>query len=59
MKQALLQLAIILKKQKPQRWKKNLPNSLTELSKEPPMVTNFSPDVELETINLSDDPDVQ
>ena len=58
-KQALHQLAIILKKQNPQRWKKNLPNSLTELSKEPPTVTNFSPDVELETINLSDDPDVQ
>ena len=34
----------------------NLPSSLTELSEEPPAVTNFSPDVELETINLSDDP---
>ena len=38
---------------------KNLPSSLTELSKESPAVTNFSLDVELETINLSDDPNVQ
>ena len=37
----------------------NLPNSLAELSEEPPEVTNFSPNVELETINLSDDPNVQ
>ena len=37
----------------------NLPNSLVELFEEPLAVTNFSPDVELETINLSDDPNVQ
>ena len=37
----------------------NLPSSLAELFEEPPTVTNFSPDVELETINLSDDPNVQ
>ena len=37
----------------------NLPSSLAELSEEPPTVANFSPDVELETINLSDDPNVQ
>ena len=37
----------------------NLPNSLAELSEEPLAVTNFSPDVELETINLNDDPNVQ
>ena len=29
------------------------------MSEESPTVTNFSPDVELETINLSDDPNVQ
>ena len=38
---------------------KSLPSSQAELSEEPPTVTNFSPDVELETINLSDDPNVQ
>ena len=38
---------------------KSLPSSLAELSEEPPGVTNFSHDVELETINLSDDPNVQ
>ena len=37
----------------------NLPSSLAELYKESPAVTNFSPDVELETINLNDDPNVQ
>ena len=37
----------------------NLPSSLAELSEEPSAVTNFSPDVELETINLSNDPNVQ
>ena len=37
----------------------NLPSSLEELSEEPLTVTNFSPDVKLETINLSDDPNVQ
>ena len=34
----------------------NLPSSLTKSSEEPLTVTNFSPDVELETINLNDDP---
>ena len=38
---------------------KNLPNNLVELSEESPTVTNFLPDVELETINLSNDPSVQ
>ena len=38
---------------------KNLPSSLVELSEEPPVVTNFSPNVELETINFNDDPHVQ
>ena len=37
----------------------NLPGSLAELSKESPTVTNFSLDVELESINLSDDPSIQ
>ena len=37
----------------------NLPSSLADLSEEPPAVTNFSPGMELETINLSDDPSVQ
>ena len=37
----------------------NLPSSLEELSEEPPTVTNFLSDVELETINLSDDPSIQ
>ena len=37
----------------------NLPSSLAELSEERPAVTNFSPNVELKTINLSDDPNVQ
>ena len=37
----------------------NLPSSLAELFEEPLTVTNFSPDVELETINLSDDSIVQ
>ena len=36
-----------------------MPSSLAELFEKPPAVTNFSPDVELETINLSDDPHVQ
>ena len=36
----------------------NLPSSLAKLSEEPPAVTNFSPDVELKTINLNDDPNV-
>ena len=39
--------------------KNNLPSSLIEPSEEPLGVTNFSPNVELETINLSDDPNVQ
>ena len=38
---------------------KSLPSSLAELSEEPLAVTNFSLDVELETINLNDDPNVQ
>ena len=33
---------------------KNLPNSLAELSEKPLAMTNFSLNVELETINLSD-----
>ena len=37
----------------------NLPSSLVEPSEEPPVKTNFSSDVALETINLSDDPNVQ
>ena len=37
----------------------NLPSSLAEPSEEPPVETNFSSDVALETINLSDDPNVQ
>nr|POE50281.1 hypothetical protein CFP56_48623 [Quercus suber] len=37
----------------------NLPSSLAKLSEEPPVITNFSPDVELETINLSDNPNIQ
>ena len=37
----------------------NLPSSLAELSEEPPAVTNFSSDVELENINLSEDPNIQ
>ena len=36
--------------------KENLPSSLTKSSEEPLTVTNFSPDVEQETINLNDDP---
>ena len=39
--------------------KENLPSSLAELCEEPPAVTNFSPNVELETINLSNDPNIQ
>ena len=38
---------------------KSLPGNLAELSEEPLAVTNFSLNVELETINLSDDPSVQ
>ena len=38
---------------------KNMPSSLAELSKKSPAITNFSLDVKLETINLSDDPNVQ
>ena len=37
----------------------NLPSSLAELFEEPPTIANFSPDMELETINLDDDPNVQ
>ena len=37
----------------------NLPNSLVELSEEPLAMTNFSLNVELETINLNDDSNVQ
>ena len=44
---------------RPSDRKKNLPSSLAELFEEPSTVTNFSPDVELETINLSDNPSVQ
>ena len=33
----------------------NLPSSLAEQFEEPSAITNFSPDMELETINLSDD----
>ena len=44
---------------RPSDRKKNLPSSLAELFEEPSTVTNFSPNVELETINLSDDPSVQ
>ena len=44
---------------RPNDRKKNLLSSLAELFEEPSTVTNFSPDVELETINLSDDPSVQ
>ena len=36
-----------------------MPSSLAELSEKHPAVTNFSSDVELETINLSDDSIVQ
>ena len=36
-----------------------MPSSLVELSEKHPAVTNFSSDVELETINLSDDSIVQ
>ena len=36
----------------------NLLSSLVELSEESPAATNFSPDVELESINLSDDPSI-
>ena len=38
---------------------KNLPNNLAELSEKPLAMTNFSLNVELETINLSDDLSVQ
>ena len=37
----------------------NLPSSLAELSEKSSAVTNFTSDVELETINLSDDRNVQ
>ena len=37
----------------------NLPSSLAELSEKPSAVTNFSSNVELETINLCDDHNVQ
>mgnify|MGYP000887889699 CR=1 FL=1 len=37
----------------------NLPSGLAELSEEPPVANQFSPDVELKIINLSDDPNIQ
>ena len=57
MKQALHQHVAILKKQNPSDRRESTQHS--ESFEEPLAVTNFSPDVELETINLSDDPNVQ